>query len=224
VLIEREGESKPIEKALTREEIKLQNVPFSGVVGNDVGYIKLSSFTQDAGRDVKEAFLKLKDNDKVKSIIIDLRGNGGGLLQEAVNIVNIFVDKGQLVVSTKGKVSERNFSHKTIDQAIDNNIPLVILVDKNSASASEIVSGALHDHNKATLIGKKSFGKGSVQEYQEFGDGTAIKVTVAEWFTPNGLNINKNGMDFNSLNSSISMTKDGLSMASQGKAVQLAFE
>lgn len=186
VLIEREGESKPIEKVLTREEIKLQNVPFSGVVGKDVGYIKLSSFTQDAGRDVKEAFLKLKDNDKVKSIIIDLRGNGGGLLQEAVNIVNIFVDKGQLVVSTKGKVSERNFSHKTIDQAIDNNIPLVILVDKNSASASEIVSGAIQDLDRGLIVGQKTYGKGLVQNVFPVSYNAQVKITIAKYYIPSG--------------------------------------
>ncbi|NVN93757.1 MAG: S41 family peptidase [Bacteroidetes bacterium] len=186
VLIEREGETKPIEKVLTREEIKLLNVPYYGVVGKDVGYIKLSSFTMDAGKDVKDAFLKLRDKDKVKSIIIDLRGNGGGLLQEAVNIVNIFVDKGQLVVSTKGKVSERNFSHKTMEQAIDNNIPLVILVDRSSASASEIVSGAIQDLDRGLIVGQKTYGKGLVQNVFPVSYNAQVKITIAKYYIPSG--------------------------------------
>ena len=186
VLIEREGEPKPIEKVLTREEIKLLNVPYFGIVGKDVGYIKLSSFTMDAGKDVKDAFLKLRDKDKVKSIIIDLRGNGGGLLQEAVNIVNIFVDKGQLVVSTKGKVSERNFSHKTMEQAIDNNIPLVILVDRSSASASEIVSGAIQDLDRGLIVGQKTYGKGLVQNVFPVSYNAQVKITIAKYYIPSG--------------------------------------
>ena len=186
VLIEREGETKPIEKTLTREEIKLLNVPYSGIVGKDVGYIKLSSFTQDAGKDVRDAFLKLKQKDNIKSIIIDLRGNGGGLLQEAVNIVNIFVDKGQLVVSTKGKVSERKFSHKTMDQPTDNNIPLVVLVDRNSASASEIVSGAIQDLDRGVIVGQKTYGKGLVQNVFPVSYNAQVKITIAKYYIPSG--------------------------------------
>ncbi len=186
VLIEREGTAKPIEKSLTREEIKLLNVPYSGLVAKDIGYIKLSSFTQDAGKDVKEAFLKLKEKNNIKSLIIDLRGNGGGLLQEAVNIVNIFVDKGQLVVSTKGKVVERNFSHKTMNQPTDVSIPLIVLVDGNSASASEIVSGAIQDLDRGLIVGQKTYGKGLVQNVFPVSYNAQVKITIAKYYIPSG--------------------------------------
>ncbi|MFZ4399600.1 MAG: S41 family peptidase [Bacteroidales bacterium] len=186
VLVEREGESKPIEKSLTREEIKLLNVPYYGLLGKDVGYIKLTSFTQDAGKDVKDALLKLKEKNNIKSIIIDLRGNGGGLLQEAVNIVNIFVDKGQLVVSTKGKVAERNFSHKTMEAPTDINIPLIVLVDRNSASASEIVSGAIQDLDRGLIVGQKTYGKGLVQNVFPVSYNAQVKITIAKYYIPSG--------------------------------------
>jgi carboxyl-terminal processing protease len=186
VLIEREGESKPLEISFTREEIKLLNVPYFGLVGKDVGYIKLSSFTQDATKEVKEAFLKLKEKYNIQSVILDLRGNGGGLLQEAVNIVNIFVDKGQLVVNTKGKVSERNSSHKTMDVAVDNKIPLVVLVDRGSASASEIVSGAIQDMDRGLIVGQKTFGKGLVQNIFPVSYNAQVKITIAKYYIPSG--------------------------------------
>lgn len=186
LLIEREGETKPIEKTLNREEIKLLNVPYFGVVGKSTGYIKLTGFTQDAGKEVKEALVKLKEKDKITSLILDLRGNGGGLLQEAVNIVNIFVDKGQLVVSTKGKVEERNFSHTTTNAAVDTKIPLVVLVDRGSASASEIVSGAIQDLDRGLIIGQKTFGKGLVQNIFPVSYNSQVKITIAKYYIPSG--------------------------------------
>ncbi len=186
LLIEREGETKPIEKTLNREEIKLLNVPYFGVVGKSTGYIKLTGFTQDAGKEVKEALLKLKEKDKITALILDLRGNGGGLLQEAVNIVNIFVDKGQLVVSTKGKVEERNFSHTTTNAAVDTKIPLVVLVDRGSASASEIVSGAIQDLDRGLIIGQKTFGKGLVQNIFPVSYNSQVKITIAKYYIPSG--------------------------------------
>lgn len=186
ILIEREGELKPIEKNLTREEIKLENVPYYGLVGKSTGYIKLTGFTQEAGKEVKEALLKLKETDKITSVILDLRGNGGGLLQEAVNIVNLFVDKGQLVVNTKGKVEERNFSHVTTNSAIDNKIPLIVLVDRGSASASEIVSGAIQDLDRGVIIGQKTFGKGLVQNIFPVSYNSQVKITIAKYYIPSG--------------------------------------
>ena len=186
ILIEREGELKPIEKNLTREEIKLENVPYFGLVGKSTGYIKLTGFTQEAGKEVKEALLKLKETDKITSVILDLRGNGGGLLQEAVNIVNLFVDKGQLVVNTKGKVEERNFSHVTTNSAVDNKIPLIVLVDRGSASASEIVSGAIQDLDRGVIIGQKTFGKGLVQNIFPVSYNSQVKITIAKYYIPSG--------------------------------------
>jgi carboxyl-terminal processing protease len=185
LLIEREGESKPIEKTIVREEIKIDNIPYYGVVGNNAGYIRLSGFTQDAGKEVKEAFQKLKEK-KIQSIIIDLRGNGGGLLQEAVNIVNLFVEKGQTVVSTKGKLEERNFTHKTTNNPEDLNIPIVVLVDRNSASASEIVAGAIQDLDRGVIIGQRTFGKGLVQNILPVSYNSQVKITVAKYYVPSG--------------------------------------
>ncbi len=186
ILIERDGEQKPIEKNLTREEIKLENVPYFGIVGKSTGYIKLTGFTQEAGKEVKEALLKLKEKDKITSVILDLRGNGGGLLQEAVNIVNLFVDKGQLVVSTKGKVEERNFSHVTTTPAVDTKIPLIVLVDRGSASASEIVSGAIQDLDRGVIVGQKTFGKGLVQNIFPVSYNSQVKITIAKYYIPSG--------------------------------------
>lgn len=185
LLIEREGESKPIEKTIVREEIKIDNIPYYGVVGNNAGYIRLSGFTQDAGKELKEAFQKLKEK-KIQSIIIDLRGNGGGLLQEAVNIVNLFVEKGQTVVSTKGKLEERNFTHKTTNNPEDLNIPIVVLVDRNSASASEIVAGAIQDLDRGVIIGQRTFGKGLVQNILPVSYNSQVKITVAKYYVPSG--------------------------------------
>ncbi len=186
LLIEREGEPKPIEKTLVREEIKIDNIPYYGTVGSNVGYIRLSGFTQDAGKELKDAFLRLKEKNKIQSIIIDLRGNGGGLLQEAVNIVNLFVEKGQTVVSTKGKLEERNFTHKTMSNPEDLNIPIVVLVDRNSASASEIVAGAIQDLDRGVIIGQRTFGKGLVQNILPVSYNSQVKITVAKYYVPSG--------------------------------------
>jgi len=186
LLIEREGEPKPIEKTIVREEIKIDNIPYYGTVGNNVGYIRLSGFTQDAGKELKDAFLRLKEKNKIQSIIIDLRGNGGGLLQEAVNIVNLFVEKGQTVVSTKGKLEERNFTHKTMSNPEDLNIPIVVLVDRNSASASEIVAGAIQDLDRGVIIGQRTFGKGLVQNILPVSYNSQVKITVAKYYVPSG--------------------------------------
>ena len=162
VKIERDG--KVLEKTLTRREIKLKPVPYYGLVDNDYGYIKLNEFTQNASKDVKDAFLTLKSkNSNLKGLILDLRGNGGGLLNEAVDLVNIFVNKHELVVQTKGKVASRNTKHHTRNAPVDKDMPIVVLIDGYSASASEIVAGSLQDLDRAVVIGSRSFGKGLVQ-------------------------------------------------------------
>ncbi|MBP5710701.1 MAG: PDZ domain-containing protein, partial [Bacteroidales bacterium] len=136
--VARVGEKKPVVINVTRKEIKLPNLPYYGLVGDNVGYIKLDQFTENAGNEVKDAFLKLKEQG-MKDLILDLRNNGGGLLNEAVNIVNIFVDPNITIAETKGKVKDQQFSHKTRYPAVDKNIPVVVLVNEMSASASEIV-------------------------------------------------------------------------------------
>ncbi len=173
-------------KTLTREEIKVKNVPYFGMINNETGYIKLSGFTNDAGEEVRNAFIDLKKNNNLKNIVLDVRGNPGGLLHEAVNIVNIFVPQGQEVVSTKGKVKEWEKTYRTLNPSTDEAIPLVVLTNKNSASASEIVSGTIQDLDRGIIIGQKTFGKGLVQSTRPLNYNAQIKITTAKYYTPSG--------------------------------------
>jgi carboxyl-terminal processing protease len=174
-----------LEKTITREEIKVKNVPYYGLINAETGYIKLTGFTQEAGKEVREALLDLKKKG-IKQVILDLRGNPGGLLNEAVNIVNVFVPQGQKVVYTKGKVSEWEKSYETSQAPADASIPLVVLVSRGSASASEIVSGTVQDLDRGVVIGQRSFGKGLVQSTRPLSYNTQIKITTAKYYTPSG--------------------------------------
>lgn len=185
-LIRRYGEGDSFKKSLTREVVKIENIPYSGILNDGVGYIKLSGFTMNAGNEFKKAFEKLKENDEIKGIIIDLRGNGGGLLHEAVNISNIFIEKGKLIVSTKGKLREKNNSYKTMIKAVDPDIQVVVLIDKVSASASEILAGAMQDFDRGVVLGQRSFGKGLVQNVLPLSYNNQVKVTVAKYYIPSG--------------------------------------
>jgi carboxyl-terminal processing protease len=182
---------------ITRDEIKILDVPFSGMLADSIGYIKLNSFTQTAYAEVKKAYDDLKKSGMQK-LIFDLRGNGGGLLIEAVKIVNMFIPKGQTVVSTKGKVKEENHVYQTLSNPEDVAIPLAVLVDENSASASEIVSGSLQDLDRAVIIGNTTFGKGLVQRTMDLKYGSKIKLTIAKYYTPSGRCIQK--LDYYSSN------------------------
>ncbi len=177
--------NETLEIPVTREEIKLKNVPYYGLINPTTGYIKLSSFTGDAGEDVRKALVDLKTKN-ISQVILDVRGNPGGLLNEAINIVNLFVPKGQLVVTTKGKTSEWNKSYLTNNQATDTQIPLVVLTNKGSASASEIVSGTIQDLDRGIVIGQRTFGKGLVQSTRPLQYNTQIKITTAKYYTPSG--------------------------------------
>jgi carboxyl-terminal processing protease len=179
------GQTTPTEVSLMREEIKVKAVSYYSMLNSEVGYIKLTSFTDNCSGEVKEALLKLKEKN-CKSLILDLRGNPGGLLQEAVNIVNFFVDKNNEVVSTKGKVKDWNKQYFSLYTPVDTQIPLVVLVDNNSASASEIVSGALQDLDRAVILGQRSYGKGLVQQTRDLTYNTKLKVTVAKYYIPSG--------------------------------------
>lgn len=186
VLIQREGEAKPIEKTIVREEIVVKNVSYYGVLQNNIGYIKLTGFTENAARQVKDALVEMKEKNGITSLILDMRGNPGGLLREAVDIVNIFVDKGQEVVSTKGKVKDWDRSHKALNLPADLQIPIAVLVDRGSASASEIVSGAIQDLDRGVVIGQRTFGKGLVQQTRPLTYNAQLKVTVAKYYIPSG--------------------------------------
>ena len=184
--IKRQGEAQELKKVVKRQEIKTKNVPYYGMINKNIGYIKFVGFRQDAADDVKKAFLELKKNPDFKSLVFDLRGNPGGLLDEAIKCVNIFVDKGQLVVSTKGKMRDWNKEYLTEEPATDLKIPIVILTDKGSASAAEIVSGSLQDLDRAVLVGENTFGKGLVQTTRPLPYGTQLKVTTSKYYIPSG--------------------------------------
>jgi len=170
---------------IERDEIKLPNIPYSGMLDSDIGYIKLSSFTPSASSEVKKNFSDLKDKG-MKKLIFDLRGNGGGLLMEAVHIVNIFVEKNQKVVETKGRIVEENREYRTLYDPVDLDIPIVVLIDGGSASASEIVAGSLQDLDRAVVVGETSFGKGLVQRTFDLKYGTKMKLTISKYYTPSG--------------------------------------
>jgi carboxyl-terminal processing protease len=185
--IERPGDKKPFVLELTREEVDVPNVPFSGMLSDHVGYVSLTTFTQQAGANISQAFMDLKAKDpELRGLIIDLRDNGGGLLHEAVNICNIFIPKGELVVSTKGKVSETDKNYKTTNAPVDVKIPLVILVNNRSASASEIVSGTIQDLDRGVVMGQLTYGKGLVQNTKEIGYNARLKLTTAKYYIPSG--------------------------------------
>lgn len=191
VVIRRPGTKENIEKELVRKEIKIDDVPYAGMLNEKVGYIRLTSFTQTAGQQFIGALTKLKEEDSAQAIIFDLRGNGGGLLNQSINIVNAFVPKGTMVVQTKGKISEWDATYATLNNPIDTEIPVVVLVDDRSASASEIVSGALQDLDRAVVIGDRTFGKGLVQQTRRLSYNAQLKVTVAKYYIPSGRCIQK---------------------------------
>ncbi len=183
--VKRAGVAEPIKLEFKRERIKLTNVPYAGMVDEDIAYIQLSDFTPDAAKEVKNALVHLKEKG-AKAAILDLRGNPGGLLIEAVNITNLFIPKGKLVVSTKGKIPENNLSYETLNLPIDTEIPVTVLINRGSASASEIVAGTLQDYDRAIVIGEKSYGKGLVQVSRPLSYNSQLKVTTAKYYTPTG--------------------------------------
>lgn len=184
VLVERINEGKKTIE-ITRDEIKIPDVPYYGIIKDKVGYISLSSFTQTAAEEVKKGIKEMQKNGMTQ-LILDLRGNGGGLLIEAVKIVNFFVPKDQVVVFTKGRVKEENYVYKTMEEPIALGLPLIILIDEGSASASEIVAGSLQDLDKAVIIGEQSYGKGLVQRTYDLKYGSKVKITIAKYYTPSG--------------------------------------
>ena len=186
LLIKRQGEKASLSKTLTREDIKVKSVPYYGMLNNDIGYIRLTGFTENAGREVKEALTQLKQKNNLKGLVFDLRYNPGGLLNEAVNVANVFVDKGQEIVSTKGKITENNRTYKAINSAVDINVPMAVLTNSGSASASEIVSGSLQDLDRGVIIGQRTFGKGLVQTTRPLSYNTQLKITTAKYYIPSG--------------------------------------
>ncbi|MEB0260865.1 MULTISPECIES: S41 family peptidase [unclassified Mucilaginibacter] len=184
LLLKRDADAPGV-KTLTRDEIKQPNVVYTGMVAHNMGYIKLNKFLENSAQEVTDALIALKKNNP-NGIILDLRSNGGGILQEAVKIVNLFVQKDVQVVSQRGKVKEKNFTYNTVSTPLEPNLPLVVLVNSRSASASEIVAGALQDLDRAIIIGQRSYGKGLVQQTFNLPYNSLVKVTVAKYFVPSG--------------------------------------
>jgi carboxyl-terminal processing protease len=187
VTVRRPGEDKELRLTIERAEIEAKNVPHSGFVADDIGYVNLTTFTQNAGRNVADAVKALKEKKpSLRGIIFDLRDNGGGLLNEAVNVANVFVPRGEFITAMRGKVPEWDRSFSTTLAPVDDKIPVVVLINKRSASASEIVSGALQDLDRAVLIGQRSYGKGLVQNTRDIGYNAKIKLTTAKYYIPSG--------------------------------------
>jgi carboxyl-terminal processing protease len=185
IVLRRDGVKDDITFRIERERIKISNVVYEGMMGANIGYIKLDDFVPGAGKEVEEAVVRLKKSG-AKSLILDLRDNPGGLLYEAVNIVNVFIPKGKEVVSTKGKVPEWNKKYTTLNDPIDLEMPLAVLTSGGSASAAEIVAGALQDYDRAILVGQRTFGKGLVQTTRPLSYNAQLKVTTAKYHIPSG--------------------------------------
>jgi carboxyl-terminal processing protease len=184
--LEADGKEKEMSFTLTREEIKIKNVPYYGTIGKDIGYIRLTGFTEKASSEVRTALNMLIAKNKIKGLIVDLRGNPGGLLNEAINIANVFVDKNIEIVSTKGKTEDQNKQYPTLNDPVDTKIPMTVLVDGGSASAAEIVTGSMQDLDRAVIIGQRTYGKGLVQSTHSLPYNAKLKITTAKYYIPSG--------------------------------------
>lgn len=219
------GQSEVKELTLTRIETQETNVPYFGMITDNTGVIRLKIFNENAARDVKNAFDSLKrTNPAMRSLILDLRGNPGGLLQEAVKIVNIFIDRNQLVVSTKGKVAEWNTEFKTQDEPTDTQIPVAVITDNMSASASEIVSGCLQDLDRGIVVGQKTYGKGLVQITKNLSYNTVLKVTTAKYYIPSGRCIQAINYAEKNADGSVKRIPDSLKTAFRTKAGRIVYD
>ncbi len=224
LLIERPGTEKPLRKVFTREEVKVKSIPYMGMVDEGIAYVRLRSFTRNCANEVKDAIDTLKSENVVKGLVLDLRGNPGGLLNESVDLCNLFIDKNQEVVSTKGKIKEWEKSYKTRYNPLDKELPLVVLINQSSASASEIVSGTIQDLDRGVVIGKKSFGKGLVQQTRKLSYNSQLKVTVAKYYTPSGRCIQ--ALDYGSRNDdgSVGKVADSLKTAFKTRNGRLVYD
>ena len=210
IKIERPGEKKPRKVEVTRKQVSLKQVVHYGVYGDSTGYIYLDGFKERSADEVREALEDLKQNHHIKSLVLDLRDNGGGLLSSAVQIVNLFVPKGREVLSTRGKMKLWDRTYRTTLDPVDSVIPLAVLINGNSASASEIVSGALQDMDRAVLIGNRSFGKGLVQTPRDLPYEGQIKITTSKYYIPSGRCIQQLDYSHRNADGSVSAVPDSL--------------
>jgi carboxyl-terminal processing protease len=186
VEVRRGGEAKLVKLEITRAEILLPNVVMAKMLDERTAYVSLNAFTENAGKNLSQALTNLRSNNKIEQIILDLRDNGGGLLSESVNVANLFLPKGQLIVQLKGRDLERQQNYSTLNNSFDPNARLVVLINNRSASASEIVAGAIQDLDRGVIIGERSFGKGLVQSTRNLSYGAKLKITTARYYVPSG--------------------------------------
>lgn len=187
--VERPGTPQPLEFNIVRKSIQVPTVPYYGVYGNKTGYINLSSFSGTPAKEFKEAFLALKKNEGITSLVIDLRNNTGGLLDEAIEIVNFFVPRGKVIVTTKGRISQASSTYKTTREPLDTEIPITVLTNTGTASSSEILAGALQDLDRAVIVGNRTFGKGLVQVPRSLPYGANMKITTSKYYIPSGRSV-----------------------------------
>ena len=222
LLIKRPGEERERVVSVVREKIEMDPITFSEIVKEDIGYLHFGSFTSNSSKRVEETVKELKENG-AKSLIMDLRGNGGGILDEAVSIVNLFVPKGVEIVSTKGKMTQWDRSYFTREQPLDELIPIVVLIDTGSASASEIVAGALQDLDRAVIVGNRSFGKGLVQTPRNLPYGGNVKITTSKYYIPSGRGIQALDYSHRNPDGSVARVPDSLTnihYTKNGRAVR----
>lgn len=198
ITLRRIGVKDEFEKTLIREKIIINNVPYYGMIDDHIGYIRLANFTTNAAKEVKNALVELRKKQEPTGIILDLRSNPGGLLIEAVDVANLFVEYGQEIVSTKGRVNQWDYTYKTNSIPVDTKLPLVVLVNRSSASASEIVAGSMQDLDRGIIAGQRTYGKGLVQTTRNLAYNTKLKVTTAKYYIPSGRCIQ--ALDFSNRN------------------------
>ncbi|MCH2020950.1 MAG: S41 family peptidase [Saprospiraceae bacterium] len=186
IKVERIGRQEPISMKLKRQEIKVNNIPFYKMLEGNIAYIVLSTFSENAGKNLGNVLNKLKEENIVDGVILDLRGNTGGLLIEAVNVANVFLDKGSMIVQTKGRNKDRQHVFRTLNPSVDNKIPVCIMINNASASASEIVAGSIQDLDRGVIVGQRSYGKGLVQNTKDLSFGAKVKLTTARYYIPSG--------------------------------------
>lgn len=224
VKIQRYGQKKPMEIEIIREKIQIDPVPYYGMIDKETGYIRLSNFTVDCTERVKMALIELKEKQGAKSLVLDLRSNPGGLLIEAVRIANLFIPKGQEIVSTRGKVKQWDKVYTATENPVDTIIPLTVLVNRGSASASEIVAGAIQDLDRGIIIGTRTFGKGLVQTTRDLSYNAKLKITTAKYYIPSGRCIQALDYTHRNEDGSVGVVPDSLISQYKTKKGRIVFD
>jgi carboxyl-terminal processing protease len=223
VRVNRKDSKKSLKFSLNRESINVESVPYYGMIGNDIAYIRLTEFSSGAGASVRSALVELKGKG-AKKVILDLRGNPGGLLNESIEVSNVFIPKGLEVVSTKGKIEEWNKTYTSNKNPVDVNIPLAVLISNNSASASEIVAGVMQDYDRGVLVGQRSFGKGLVQATRPLSYNSQLKITTAKYYIPSGRCIQAIDYSHRNEDGSIGKIPDSLKTEFETKGGRLVYD